>query len=288
VRTAALLALSIERTDRVFFAKHVLDPHPDARLTVVHALARIDAPWSGELLLCAASTDPVPAVRRAAMTALDPDIEDHAEFLVKALDDVDIASRVAASRVLGSSQQGAAMAISSGILEKPASAEGIYFSASALASQVELLSASAYLLEALSDPRENIRLTGLVALTASGARLDGLDDLASDPEDSVKVAWCRMTRTSSSSDRDLRVSVLEQILDGESPMEAMLAMAEEGLYDSVRNLVWWRLKSGSVSDQRYVLAHASHPFGDPALAIAGMQSPDPTVRLTAAASWLTR
>jgi HEAT repeat protein len=247
-------------------------------------------PWSQDLLIDAARKDPDAGVRSAAIRALDPTIAENRDVLKEALGSDEDAQRLAAAQALGASKSSVDLTWAAHLLALPATREGLAFATALLRNDQDEGDAAVYLQEALHDPSPTMRHAVLVALTGTSTSVDGLDDLASDPSDQVRVAWCRLTRKLGTSKAKKRLAILEPIVGGkEAGRDALVALAEEkGGYVKARAQVWWLLRDGSPDAQRYVLAHAARPFEDPALAIWGMKAKDPEVRLQAAAAWLAR
>ncbi len=292
VRAQAVDALLAMDQGRAFHERYMLDVEPSVRLSVVTYLKDNEMPWSQLLLADAARRDPDDAVRTAAVAGLDPKDEASRDLLRESLSDGDRGIRLAAVSALGTDPASADLTWAAHLLVLPASEEGIGFASSLLATKEGNDKASTYLTGALGNPSPKIRLCALLALGVAGKKVEGLDDLGSDPSDQVRVAWCRLTRKLGTSEQARRMEILEAIV-GESSdaprLEAWLAMSEEkGGYAKVRAKVWNLLVSGPPPKQRYVLLHAVRPFADPSLAIRGMRLEDLGARLAAAATWLSR
>jgi len=283
VRAAAVGALATTRGDRAFFETHALDPDPRVRISVLAYLVTHDSQWGQEILVEAAVSDPDPAVARAAVAGLDPDVDGSREALVASLGSEDASTRVAAAWALGSGGETV-----EGLLVQPATPEGLNHAAALLAGDPGHASASDYLEEAISAPDAQIRLTALVALTRAGVSVPGLESLQHDPSPRVRVAWCHLGRKLRTPEAEARREVLSAVIAEEASLEALVALAEEGGTEEARPLVWWLFETGGSSVQRYIIAFAIPTFRDSALAIRGMKSPDPAVRMEAAAAWLSR
>ena len=229
-------------------------------------------------------------MRSAALRALDPGIEANRDVLKESLGSDEETLRIAAAQALGSSADSLELTWTAHLLAPPATREGLAFATALLGGGEAGGKASRYLQEVLHDPSPSMRHAVLVALTGASTEVEGLDELASDPSAEVRVAWCRLTRKLGTSKAKERLEILESIVGGEEAgRAALVVMAEEkGGYEKVRARVWWLLTDGTPDAQRYVLAHAARPFGDPSLAIWGMQAKAPAVRLQAAAAWLAR
>ncbi len=314
VRAAAVGALVRVDQTRGFHEHYILDTDPDVRMAVVAWLASHDLPWSGDLLVERAAKDPDPAVRLAAIGGLSPEDDASREVLKAAISGSDGAGRMAAAEALGGSVASVGLTWAEHLLVAPVTAEGIRFAAAlatsaaavkpkgksakakAAAADAALAAgrAAEYLSEAIRDESPTVRLDAIGVIASRGLQVDGIDDLASDPSPDVRVAWCRLTRKLGTSEESKRIEMLEEIAlagpTGErDALPAMLALAEEeGGYARVRSRVWWILPGGDASTQRWVLAHAVRPFGDPSLALWCMKLEDPGVRVSAASAWLSR
>lgn len=290
VRAAAVEALLTMQQTRKFHEHYLLDNEPEVRRAVVDYLAATELPWSQELLLDAARKDPEMSIRTSAIRSLDPVPDESRDVLREALGSSDPALRIAAASALGTSASSLDLTWAAHLLSLPATEEGIHFAAALIRTDEGKGKAAGYLQEALHDPSPAVRLGTLVALTGASKAVEGLDELASDPNAQVRVAWCRLTRKLGTSKANKRLEILEAIATAdEAGQDSLIALAEEkGGYDKIRSQVWWLLRDGSTEVQRYILVHAIRPFADPSLTIWGMKVKNPEVQLHAAASWLAR
>jgi HEAT repeat protein len=290
VRAAAVTALLTMEQKRGFHERYLLDTEPEVRMAVVGSLGSGGYPYSQELLRDAARKDPEPGIRAAALRALDPEAEENRDVLREALESDAATLRIAAVTSLGRSPASTDITWAAHLLSPPATSEGIHFAVALVGTDAAHEEARSFLSDALADPSPQVRLSTLTALTGAGMEVDGLSELASDPSHQVRVAWCRLSRKLGTSKMKKRLEILEAVADQkDAPREVLVALAEEkGGYEGIRHKVWALLVAGPADVQRYILVHANRPFQDPALAIWGMKSQDPEIRLQAAAAWLMR
>jgi HEAT repeat protein len=292
VRAAAVEAMLTMEQGRSFHEHTILDREPTARLAVVRHLASHDLPWSQDLLLDAARKDPNERVRAAAIAGLDPTEHAARDVLRETLSHSSKRIRLAAAQALGSDPASAELTWAEHLLTLPPTEEGLRFATSLLGTGEAPAAAEDYLAGTLADESPSMRLAAVNTLIAAGLEVEGVDDLADDPNPQVRVAWCRLSRKLSTSRREERLSILEAVIDdpdGDPPLGAWATLAEEkNGYALVRPRVWHLLETGTPRQQRYVLVHANRPFRDSSLAIHGMGLEPVTVRLAAAAAWLGR
>lgn len=292
IRAQAVLALLPNDQSRNFHEKYILDNGPTARMAVVRFLAGHDLPWSQLLLVDAARRDPVLEVRSAAVRGLDPEDEQARDLLRESLEDKEKSIRTAAASALGKDATSVELTWAAHLLTLPATDEGMAFASSLLRTDPEQEGALDYLAGAIADDSPQVRLKAATALVSLKLEVDGVDELASDPNPQVRMAWCRLTRKLGTSKRKERLEILKEMVDSEDehpPLGAWVTIAEEkDGYETIRPKVWHLLAGGSEQEQRYVLVHAIRPFADPSLSIRGMGMEDVLLRVTASAAWLSR